>query len=144
MAKFYGVVITQLTANWRNLILVPRASILLPPLTKRIEDVGTRMKESGREKKRFHARGQESAKWRKQRLLGYDKITAFHFVLYKPKFFSASQVAFTFMDKKENDGLSRNSWKWSVGKSVHIYSSNIRQFFSEVAYANEKERVCSI
>ena len=57
VAKFYGVVTTQLTANWRNLILVPRASILLPPLTKRIEDVGTRMKESGREKKRFHARG---------------------------------------------------------------------------------------
>ena len=57
VANFYGVVITQLTANWRTLILVPRASILLPPLTKRIEDVGTRMKESGREKKRFHARG---------------------------------------------------------------------------------------
>ena len=59
VAKFYGVVITQLTANWswRNLILVPRASILLPPLTKRIEALGTRMKESGREKKRFHARG---------------------------------------------------------------------------------------
>ena len=59
VAKFYGVVITQLTANWswRNLILVPRASILLPPLIKRIEALGTRMKESGGEKKRFHARG---------------------------------------------------------------------------------------
>ena len=79
-------------------------------------------------------------------MLGYDKITAFHFVLYKPKFFSASQVAFDSRSwtKKKMTAYPEIAGNRSVGKSVHIYSSNIRQFFSEVAYANEKERVRSI
>ena len=57
---------------------------------------------------------------------------AFHFVWCQAKFFSASGGFHFHGQKKKMTAYPEIAGNRSVGKSVHIYFSNIRQFFSRL------------